>query len=197
MLLFLSIFSFQTNTWDPFVTFFMYHLRLLIFPDELIIKYVIPVLFGENQWWDCFTRALQWLTMHLRLPKSELGSRPQSCLTVDCLQIHLQCRPTCEKARRLDQIPPSGLAFFSHLMTRSNPAAGIFLYGTLHVSTSVLRGCWTWAHVQSQCIPIGPCVLLRSSGEVTPMLAMKGCCNNLPGCATALCSEQDMHSQRL
>ena len=72
--------------------------------EELIIKYVIAVLFGDNQWWDCFTRVLQWLAMHLRLPKSEFGSGLQSCLTMDCLQIHLQCRPTCEKARRLDQM---------------------------------------------------------------------------------------------
>ena len=156
MLLFLSICSFQKNTWDPFVTLYMYHLELLIFPEELIIKYVIAVLFGENQWWDCFTRVLQWLAMHLRLPKSEFGSGLQSCLTMDCLQIHLQCRPTCENARQLDQIPPSGLAFFSHLMTWLNLTAGRFLYGSLLVSTFVLRGCRTLAHVQQQCKPIGP-----------------------------------------
>ena len=36
-----------------------------------------------------------------------------------------------------------------------------------------------------------------SPGKVNPMLANWSYCNNLFGCVTALCSIQDMHSQRL
>ena len=38
---------------------------------------------------------------------------------------------------------------------------------------------------------------LLSSGEVTPMLAVQGCCNNHPVCGTALCSLHDMHFKML
>ena len=31
--------------------------------------------------------------------------------------------------------------------------------------------------------------------EITPMLAILGCCNNLPGCGTSLCDVKDKHTQ--
>ena len=36
---------------------------------------------------------------------------------------------------------------------------------------------------------------LRLPWEVNPLLAIKGCCNNIPGCVTVPCSVYDIHVQ--